>query len=554
MKKFYSILLFLVYSVCSAQIPTTGLISQWPFSGNANDIIGGNNGTVYNATPIADRFGNSGCAYNFNGTSSYILFTSAGPTGTVSRSLSFWAKTTYTNLTCAFGYGSAGGSFGVEFYYGCPGIGLDNGVTAYMKSAANISNGAWHHYVLVFDASVSNLIGSVAYYMDGALLTNIGCTVGSTVQTLNSNATFPINIGKVSDNNIRFFKGDLDDFFLYNRALTPSEVLALYNDVPCLATPPSPGAISGNISVCQGASYVYSVAPVPGATSYTWSLPGGWIGTSTTNSIMTTAGPNSGTIAVAAGNCCGNSQVSSQDVNVSAAPSLTVTAAQLTICKGNSATLFGNGASTYTWNSFVVTPSLVVSPTVTTTYTLSGTNSSGCASSTTGTVFVTNNTLPTINITGPGTSCPNQTINLASNGAQTYTWQPGNLNGFFVSVSPGVTTTYTVTGTDANGCYNSATYTQTVSSCAGINTISNVEASFVVFPNPNNGTFIVRYPAYKKDSKIELLNELGQVVYETNIESAETKLNLKLSSGFYFIRLSVNGKIGSVQKITISNN
>ena len=51
-------------------VPADGLVGYWPFNGNANDESGnGNNGTVNGATLTADRFGNNGKAYNFNGSS-----------------------------------------------------------------------------------------------------------------------------------------------------------------------------------------------------------------------------------------------------------------------------------------------------------------------------------------------------------------------------------------------------------------------------------------------------------------------------------------------------
>jgi len=561
MKNYLLFLLIFISSFVISQVPTAGLISNWPFSGNANDMVGGNNGTVFNATLTADRFGNSGCAYNFNGTSSYILFVAAGPTGTLSRTVSFWAKSTNTittipfGITAAFAYGdgASSGAYAIQFNYGCAGVGFDIGTSEYIRSASNVSDGNWHHYAAVYNSTVSTQIGSIDFYMDGVPLSVMGCG-GSTLVAMNSNSVFPVTIGKVADKNIRYFNGDLDDFYLYNRALTSGEVLALFNDVPCTVIPPSPGAISGNISVCQGASYVYSVAPVPGATSYSWTLPGGWTGTSTTNTILVTAGANSGTVAVACGNCCGSSQGSSQDVNVNPSPSLTISATQFTICKGNSTTLYGNGAGTYTWNSSVVTSSLVVSPTVTSTYSVSGTNSFGCSSSTVTTVNVINNTLPAISVTGPGPSCTNQTVNLAANGASTYTWQPGGMNGFFVSVSPGITTVYTVTGTDANGCYNSATYTQTVSSCTGVKNLQSGVNSFSVYPNPNNGSFTVKSSDTKKNTRIEITNEAGQLIYATPIEQDETRLNLKLTSGLYLIRLLNGNQLLGIQKLNVISN
>jgi hypothetical protein len=55
---------------------------------------------------------------------------------------------------------------------------------------------------------------------------------------------------------------------------------------------------------------------VDGADSYTWTLPDGWTGTSTTNSITATAGPAGGNVTVTASNACGASPAASQTVAV----------------------------------------------------------------------------------------------------------------------------------------------------------------------------------------------------------------------------------------------
>jgi len=71
------------------------------------------------------------------------------------------------------------------------------------------------------------------------------------------------------------------------------------------SVPATPGTISAmHRFVCSTNSY--SITPVSGATSYTWTLPNGWSGTSTTNSILATAG-TSGTISVTANNIFGSS-------------------------------------------------------------------------------------------------------------------------------------------------------------------------------------------------------------------------------------------------------
>jgi hypothetical protein len=74
-------------------------------------------------------------------------------------------------------------------------------------------------------------------------------------------------------------------------------------------TPAQPSTITGNTTPCQGSSQTYSVTNVSGVT-YTWILPSGWSGTSTTNSITATVGSNSGTISVtpSIGSCSGTAQ------------------------------------------------------------------------------------------------------------------------------------------------------------------------------------------------------------------------------------------------------
>ena len=64
--------------------------------------------------------------------------------------------------------------------------------------------------------------------------------------------------------------------------------------------PSAPAAIAGKLRVIAGSSQTYTATAVTGATSYTWSTPTGWVGTSTTNSITLTAGTTDGILSVVA--------------------------------------------------------------------------------------------------------------------------------------------------------------------------------------------------------------------------------------------------------------
>lgn len=110
--------------------------------------------------------------------------------------------------------------------------------------------------------------------------------------------------------------------------------------------PAQPGAIAGTFSVCQGANAVaYSIATVPGASSYAWIVPSGAsiASGSGTNSITVNYSPVavSGTISVSAVNGCGTGTASTVSVDVyetATAPTISASGS-LNICSGGNVNL-----------------------------------------------------------------------------------------------------------------------------------------------------------------------------------------------------------------------
>ncbi len=142
----------------------------------------------------------------------------------------------------------------------------------------------------------------------------------------------------------------------------------------------------------------------------------------------------------------------SATILVSSLPIVTAIAAPPSLCPGDSTVLTGNGASSYTWTGGVLN-GVYFTPSATTTYTVTGTNSFGCTN--TATITMTIHPTPAITATAtPQTICTGNTTTLQGNGGSTYTWTGGVLNG--VSFVPIAASTYTVTGTDANGCINTS--------------------------------------------------------------------------------------------------
>ncbi|MDB5281939.1 MAG: hypothetical protein JWO06_1014 [Bacteroidota bacterium] len=117
--------------------------------------------------------------------------------------------------------------------------------------------------------------------------------------------------------------------------------------------PALPGNIIGPAGVCDPSTNIFSVAPVSGATSYTWTLPGGWSGTSLTDSISATEGSGGGNITVTANNGCGNSQPQTLAVSVIQPPATPGTiSGPDSLCPGMSreySVVAVGGATNYTW-------------------------------------------------------------------------------------------------------------------------------------------------------------------------------------------------------------
>ncbi len=135
------------------------------------------------------------------------------------------------------------------------------------------------------------------------------------------------------------------------------------------------------------------------------------------------------------------------NLTINALPTVIVSVSAGTICDGESTILTASGASTYVWNDGNTDNPRTVSPTTTTLFTATGTDSNGCTSS--GATTITVNALPTVEISGTLTYCAGSTTTLtATAGLSSYLWSTGATTQA-INVTAG---SYTVTGTDSNGC------------------------------------------------------------------------------------------------------
>ena len=120
-------------------------------------------------------------------------------------------------------------------------------------------------------------------------------------------------------------------------------------------TPTTQGTISGNTTACPGTQETYAISAVSGAEEYIWTLPSGWTGSSSTNSITVTTGTSGGgNITVKATNSCGTSSAKTLAVSLKAGePAIPGTiSGSLSVCPGTSETYsIANvtGATEYIW-------------------------------------------------------------------------------------------------------------------------------------------------------------------------------------------------------------
>ncbi len=250
-----------------------------------------------------------------------------------------------------------------------------------------------------------------------------------------------------------------------------------------------PTALSGvisqtNVSCNNGSNGAISVTVSGGIGPYTynWSPVGG--------TLALTSGRSAGTYSCHVQDAYGC--VLTQTTVLTQAPPLNLSAlaSSTQVCTGQSVTLIGLGATSYTWSNGVVNGVPFI-PANTASYVLTASNASGCI----GTAFTSVTVLPspTLIVSGNASVCANSQAVFSVTGANSYTWNTA-LTGSVLSFTPGANVTYTVFGTALNGCIGSASKSLSVIPLPniGINASSTLvcEGNSVVLTGFGGSNFI----------------------------------------------------------------
>ena len=366
----------------------------------------------------------------------------------------------------------------------------------------------------IFTAQLSNASGSFSSPV------NIGTLSSTGSGTIN--ATIPTGTATGSGYLVRVISS--------NPSVTGSQsttVLSITNSV----TPGISISVgSGSSTICAGNTVSFNAIATNGGSNpqYQWKVNGNNVGTNsnTYSSNTLTNGQVVSCVLISNANCASPTSASSNNISmtVNALPTASIIGNN-TICSGQSTTLTASGGTSYLWNTGATTAAINVSPTSTTTYSVTVTSAAGCSSSTSRTVTVNTPVTPTFNaipsfcegtaapllpstsLNGiPGTWNP-ATISNVSSGNYLFTPNAGqcantaNLQVTVLpkpvvtisginSICPGQSTTLTASGAASyvwsNGeqtasitvsPLNSSTYTVTGSSAAGCTNANEITVS-----------------------------------------------------------------------------
>lgn len=291
---------------------------------------------------------------------------------------------------------------------------------------------------------------------------------------------------------------------------------------------PSPSLQVNAPLICTGGTATLTVS---GASTYTWST-----GSNSSSFTISPLGSSSYTVCgTSSQSCLSNPAV----CTVSLVSALLVTANNATLCQGSSALLQASGASSYLWSNGANTSSTLVSPSLSSSYTVYG-SAPGCPDTASATAHVLVNSLPQPSLSLNNTVfCVNQDAviplmqppggSLSGPGVNAYSFSP-------LSAGSG-THVLLYVYTDLNFCTGSSSLSVEVYDCAHDAGIS-AKQSFPLVLNPVGEFLKLRLGGNTEALWASVFSLNGELLLRQQLDAGEEEVSCPgLAPGLYILRL-----------------
>lgn len=298
---------------------------------------------------------------------------------------------------------------------------------------------------------------------------------------------------------------------------------------------------SSSTTVCEGTPV--TLLATGNALSYTWNP----VNVNTSSTVITPTVSSAYTL-IAAGNNCTTSAVI--PVNVNPLPSISIISNYTRTCAGSPVVIQAAGAALYSWSNGVTGPSVTVTPTASSVFSVTAANTFGCIKTFTYAHWV--DATPILSITASSAIiCAGESVTLSVQGGFSYLWSTGS-TASFVTISPVASTSYSVTGTNTLLCSSTTTVEQKVDLCTFMSDYAPKTSNLKIYPNPADNFVSFQAPG---GSILRIYESGGKLIKSTNISSDDPqKIPLDdVPSGLYIISCENEG-IFIFGKLVISHD
>lgn len=301
--------------------------------------------------------------------------------------------------------------------------------------------------------------------------------------------------------------------------------------IPCNLNSPQMFVSAASNVICSNQSVnIYAV----GANTYQWSTG------SANSSIFVSPQATTSYTVVGTNTLSGCSSTVVQNIVVKPAPFIAAFTNDPISCPGVPVTISAQGGNVYNWSTGATGITTTVSPMVTTVYSVVSTNSLQCSGM--GTVQVVVNPAPNVSANATSTFfCAGSPLTFNGNGAVSYQWLTDNntiLLGNPATAYPMSSATWTLVGTDANGCEGFAYVSFAMEECTGLGELNGSRSGLSVYPNPVQDRLNLLLSGGGKVD-VQLSDVSGRLILSETGTSDRMQLRLgDLANGVYYLKVS----------------